>query len=215
MDLTAFGHVKDHQEGHDDLFFAGLLLQKGPEAEIVRFRDPLTDIAFTADDIIFFPFDLAKSAADGIHAVPLPAQDLLEGLFQAFNGRFSDQLLIIDGRLIGLDFFRQLLLTVEIAGSFHAPVTEFIRLVADHFIFQQAFDQFLAGICLFLFLVRFFFFGKQHPALQLQKGRCHDQELTGNLHLLFPHLLDIFQVLVCDQGNRDVIYINFMFIDQV
>ena len=112
MDLTAFGHVKDHQEGHDDLFLAGLLLQKGPEAEIVRFRDPLTDIAFTADDIIFFPFDLAESAADGIHAVPLPAQDLLEGLFQAFNGRFSDQLLIIDGRLIGLDFFRQLLLTV-------------------------------------------------------------------------------------------------------
>ena len=215
MDLAAFGHIENDQECYDDFFLAGLLLQKSPEAEIVCFCDPLTDIAFTADDIIFFPFDLAESAADGIHAVPLPAQDLLEGLFQAFNGRFADQLLIVDRRLIGLDFLRQLLLTVKITGGFHAPVTQFIRLVTDHFVFQQAFDQFLAGICLFLFLVRFFFFGKQHPALQLQKGRCHDQELTGNLHLLFPHLLDIFQVLVCDQGNRDVIYINFVFIDQV
>ena len=94
-----------------------------------------------------------------------------------------------------------------------ALFSEFLRHVLVHLVFQKPSDELISGILFFSLLV--FLSGKEHTALDVQQRRSHDQKLTGHIHVVAVHLSDIFQILIRDRHDRNVINIYFILLDQV
>ena len=92
-------------------------------------------------------------------------------------------------------------------------VSQLIGHIFIHFIFQKFLHQFCSRILLFSFLVDLFW--KKHPALDVQKCRRHNQEFAHNTKVFFFHGVQILHILIGDFYDRDVIYINFVFFDEV
>ena len=71
--------------------------------------------------------------------------------------------------------------------------------------------------CTRIFFLAFFiyFARQQHSAFYIKKRGCHHEELTHDIHILRRHLPYIFHILLCDISHRNIIYINFVFIDKM
>lgn len=78
---------------------------------------------------------------------------------------------------------------------------------------QQLLHQFFTGILFFSFFS--YFFGKKHFTLDIQKSCCHDHKLTHDIQVFFLHLPDIFHILFCNLHDRDIIYIDLIFFDEM
>ena len=88
---------------------------------------------------------------------------------------------------------------------------------ADFFeaaVFQNARHQFLSRIFFLrlLFLRRFW---QHHAGLDLKECRRHDQKLAGNLDIEFLRLVQIRHILLCQTGDRDIIDIDLVFINEM
>ena len=174
-----------------------------------------TDIERFGFDIDLFGPDLSETAPDRIPPAFFPAQDLSEYLLQAVQIGSFQKLAVVNGRLIGAYLPRQVP-RAEVAhtGLFPADRKLFGEIFI-HLVFQQPLDQLFAGIGFFLAGLTVYFPGKKHAALDIQKGRGHDQELAGHVHVLAVHLVDILEVLVGDLCDRNIVDVYFVFFNQV
>ena len=163
----------------------------------------------------FFAPDFAEAAADRIPAALFSAQDLAEDFFQAAQVRTFQQFFVVDGRLITADFPGEILRAkITHTGLFTAH-GKFFGKIFVHLVFQKALHQLLTGVALLPAGLFVLFARQQHAALDVQERRRHDEEFTGNIHVLAVHLPDVFQVLVCDLRDRNVVDVDFVFFDQV
>ncbi|MNI54550.1 hypothetical protein D3C73_1094480 [compost metagenome] len=91
----------------------------------------------------------------------------------------------------------------------------------DFAVFNQPLHQFSARIIsVVLIIIEVLDFNhrrlrQQELALYGQQGSCHDQKLTGNVQLQFLHSLQIFHVLLGNLADRNVLDVDFRFVNQV
>src|SRR5581483_4060346 len=103
------------------------------------------------------------------------------------------------------------------AGGFNlSPRMQHIRRRLEFLILEQLPDQFRArvfGQILFAFALRL---GRQqHLRLDVDQRRGEDEEIPGHGDVEFLHQLEVFQILLRDLGDGDVVDVNFVFPDQV
>ena len=174
---------------------------------------PRLDVQLLLCGAHFLPADLAEAAAHRVLPVLLALEGFGEELLQAVQRRASEQLLVIDGRRVALDLRRQRLLPVETVPRRDAPVAQLAGHIFVHLVFQKAADEFLSGILLLFLLLRIL--RQEHPALDIQQRRRHDQEFAGHVHVLGVHVAHIGEILVRDRDDRDIVDVDLVLIDQV
>ncbi len=81
-------------------------------------------------------------------------------------------------------------------------------------VLEQPPDQRLAWI-----LARIFLCGigarQQRPRLDVDQRGRHDQELTRHIQIHLLHQIDVLEVLVRDEGDRNVVDVHLMLLDEV
>ena len=213
--LLVFHEFEENEEGHDDLFLALLGFQKGAEFGPGVCLQISADIESLGIDVDFFAPDFSESAPDWIASALFPAEDFSEDFFQLFQVSALEEILIVNRRLVGSHFFGKVLRTKITHACLLPADSELFGHIFIHLVFQKAPDQLFAGIA-FLFTGLFVFFpGKEHAALDIQKGRRHDEKFTCDVHVLVIHLMDIFEVLVGDLNDRNIVDVYFVFFNQV
>ena len=212
-DLLVLHELQNDQKCHNDLFPAVLRLKHLPEISMRMGCQISPDIEFFVCDTDLFPLYFAKAASNGIHPVLLALKHFREYILKVLKGPVPDQFLIVDGRHIASDFFGKVL-GAEIAHS-RVPslFPEFLRHVFIHLVLEKPLDEFVPRI--FLFTVLILLLGKKHPALDIQECRSHDQKLAGHVHVIVFHLPHVFQILICDRHDRNIVYIDFVLFDQM
>ena len=211
-DLLIFHQFEDHEERDDDFHLVGSGLKKFPEIGAPVGRQIRAYVELLIGDTDLFSLDLAEGTAYGIHPVFLAPKDIFKNSLKALQRLFPDQLLIIDGRHIPRDFLGQILRLVVAEPCIRAPVPEFLGQKLVLFVLKESLHQLISGIAL-LFLIALG--GQQHPALDVQKRRRHHEEFAGDIHILIFHLLHIFQILVRDRHDGNIIDIDLVLFDQV
>ena len=215
MHLLVFHEFEENEEGHDDLFLALLGFQKGAEFGSGVCLQISADIESLGIDVDFFAPDFSEPAPDRITSALFSAEDFSEDFFQLFQVSALEEILIVNRRLVGAHFFGKVLRTKITHACLLPADSELFGHIFIHLVFQKAPDQLFAGIA-FLFTGLFVFFpGKEHAALDIQKGRRHDEKFTCDVHVLVIHLMDIFEVLVGDLDDRNIVDVYFVFLNQV
>ena len=213
--LLVFHEFEENEEGHDDLFLALLGFQKGAEFGPGVCLQISADIESLGIDVDFFAPDFSEPAPDRITSALFSAEDFSEDFFQLFQVSALEEILIVNRRLVGAHFFGKVLRTKITHACLLPADSELFGHIFIHLVFQKAPDQLFAGIA-FLFTGLFVFFpGKEHAALDIQKGRRHDEKFTCDVHVLVIHLMDIFEVLVGDLDDRNIVDVYFVFLNQV
>ena len=213
--LLVFHEFEENEEGHDDFFFALLGFQKGAEFGPGVCLQISADIESLGIDVDFFAPDFSEPAPDRITSALFSAEDFSEDFFQLFQVSALEEILIVYRRLVGAHFFGKVLRTKITHACLLPADSELFGHIFIHLVFQKAPDQLFAGIA-FLFTGLFVFFpGKEHAALDIQKGRRHDEKFTCDVHVLVIHLMDIFEVLVSDLNDRNIVDVYFVFFNQV
>ena len=90
---------------------------------------------------------------------------------------------------------------------------KFLRHVLEHLIFKKPSDQFISGIPFFTVFI--LVSRKKHAALDIEERSCHDQKLTGDVHVVVFHLPYIFQILIRDRYDRNIIDVDFILFNEV
>ena len=215
MDLLGLHELQEDEEGDNDLLPAFPRLQKGPEVGVGVSLEVGADVEHFGVDADFLALDLAEAAADGVPAALFSAKDLAENLLQALEVCPLEKFVVIDGGLIVEDFLRELLLAEIAHSGLLAVDRKFFREIFVHLVFHQAAHEFLAGVALFLAGLLILLAGEEHAALDVQEGRRHDQKFAGHIQVLAVHLVDVFQVLVGDLDDGDIVDVDLVFFDQV
>ena len=86
---------------------------------------------------------------------------------------------------------------------------------SETLVLQEAVDELAAGVFLG---VQFFEFGvtrQQHPALDMDEGGRHVDELGGELNVELGGPLDVFEVLLGDAGDGNVVDVDLLLTDEV
>ena len=212
-DLLVLHELQNDQEGHNDLFLAVLNFQHLPEVRVGMIGQVSSDIEFLVGNADLFPLDFAKAAADGVHSVFLSLKDVRKYIPKALQRPVSDQFLVVDRRHIAFDFLGEVLRAKIAEAGVPSLLLEFLRHTLVELVLKKPLHQFIPGV---LFLSVFVLLpGKEHPALDVEERRGHDQELTGHVHVVMFHPADIFQVLVRDRHDRNVIDIYLILFDQM
>jgi hypothetical protein len=84
----------------------------------------------------------------------------------------------------------------------------------DLFVFDESAHEFGARV-LRLCPVGRLLGRQQHAALDLDQHRRHQQVFAGQLEVVSADLCDVFQVLACDAGQRDVEDVEVLLADEV
>ena len=214
-DLLGLHELQQDQEGDDDFLPAGAGLQEGAEVGMRVGLQVGTDVEGLGVHADFFASDLAEAAADGIAAAFFSAEDFAEDLLQGLEVGVPEQVVVIDGRLVIADLFGEVLGAEKAPAGFLAADGEFLGEIFVQLIFQKAPHQLLAGISLLLAGLLVLFAGQEHAALDVQEGCRHDEKFAGDVHVLVVHLVDIFEVLVGDLDDRNIVDVDLVFFDQV
>ena len=79
---------------------------------------------------------------------------------------------------------------------------------------EQPADERLARILFRIFLRRI---GprQQHPRLDVNERGRHDEELAGHVEVQFLHQVEVVEILLRDQRDRNVVDIHLVLLDQV
>lgn len=126
----------------------------------------------------------------------------------------SDQPSVVDGLSVPYNLGRQMLLPIYIFRRFRAVIPELPGRHLINSVLDETPDQFIARIFLLpLFFI--LFMREQHPALYIQKRRRHDQKLTGHIHVLLSHPVNVGKILVSDVGDGDVIDVDLIYLDEM
>jgi hypothetical protein len=57
--------------------------------------------------------------------------------------------------------------------------------------------------------------GQQHPRFDMRQSRRHEEKVPDIVDVEQLHPLDVRQILFSDQGDRDVVNIDFVFFNQM
>lgn len=137
---------------------------------------------------------------------------LVEGVEQLVQGEVHEFL----GMRVLHRHFGELALDVAAGGLHRSVVFEYAQVFAgflELLVLQEALDQVLARIDLVALLVELRT-RQQHLGLDPhQRGRDQD-ELTRQLDVELVHLADVFQKVVGDLGNRDVMDVHLVAFDE-
>ncbi len=87
--------------------------------------------------------------------------------------------------------------------------------VLEALVFEQPVHQLLARIFFGRDLVQLRIFGQQHARLDVDQRRGHVDELGAQLDVQFHGALHVFQILLRDGGNGDVVDVDLLFANQV
>ena len=215
MYLLVLHEFEQDQEGDDDLLLALLRFQKGTKIGLRMCLKIGTDVERLIVYIDFFALDLTETAADRIAAALFSSKNFPENFFQTFKIGVPQKLFVVDGRLVAANFFWQILCAVIADACLFPAGFELSREIFVHLVFQETADQLLAGVFLFLAVFLVFFTRQEHAALDVQKRCGHDQKFAGDIHVFMVHLPDIFEVLIGDLNDRNVVDVYFVFFDQV
>ena len=111
----------------------------------------------------FLFFDTAEPRADRIPQVLAPLHDVLKDLVEGRQRhlRIIQNLVCADGRTVGRDFPRNLLLPKEGALRFLLPLAQLLRHVFVGLVGDQLSDQLVSRVNLLAFLI--FLCRQQHP----------------------------------------------------
>ena len=215
MYFLSLHQFQKDEKGHDDLFLTLLRFEKSSEIRVGMSLQIGADVESLVVNADLFALDFPKAAADRIPAAFLSAKHFTEDLLQALQICTFEELIIVDGRLVAQHFFRKLLLPKIAHACLFAADGELFGEIFVHLILQKTAHQFFTGIALLLTCLLVLFAGQQHTALDVEKSCRHDKELAGDVQILAVHLADVFQILVCDLDNRNIINVYFIFFNQV
>jgi hypothetical protein len=80
--------------------------------------------------------------------------------------------------------------------------------------FEQSADERFARIIVRI-LLRWIGARQEHARLDVNQRRRHDEELAGNVEIQLLHQVDVFQILLRDQRDRNVVDVDLVPLDQV
>ncbi len=93
-------------------------------------------------------------------------------------------------------------------------LVEELRGALEFFVLDQAVDQIGARV--------FLFFGpgerigrQQHFRFDVDERRGHVDEIGRDVHVQLLELVEIFEILARDLGDRDVVDVDFLLLDQI
>ncbi len=79
---------------------------------------------------------------------------------------------------------------------------------------EQAAHERLARILLGI-LLRGIVARQQHPRLDVDERRRHHEKFTGDIETQFGHQIQVFEVLLRDEDDRDVVDVHLVLLDEV
>ena len=213
MDLSHLHELQQCKERHDDLRLISLFFQHLAETELPvfsRIAENRGDLLLQAHRLLF---DRSERAADRINLVLLPLHDRLKDLLKLCERHTVQEFIEIHRLLVFLHLRRDRRIFVEHTVRPGLQILQLLRHQPEFLIFQEAHHKFRSRIFLLAFLI--YFFRQQHPRLDIEKCRCHHQELADHIQVFLIHLPNVLHVLVRDLGDRDIIDIHFVFFDQM
>ena len=89
------------------------------------------------------------------------------------------------------------------------------RRFLEGLILQELPDQFGTGVFSFLPFLFTLDRRQEQPRLDVDERRSQDQILPGKVQIERPHDIEIFQILLGDQGNGYIVDVNLIFPDEI
>ena len=161
----------------------------------------------------FFLLDLAEFTSYRVNLTFLPFHHFFENAVELHQRQIAQQFIQIYRRNISFHFIRDRCRLIHDPITVQLPVFQLIGHEFIHLVFQQLFYQFLSRILFFSLFVHFF--GKKHPAFDIQKRRCHHKKFAHNIQIFFLHGFDVFHILVRDLNDWNIVDIYFIFFNQM
>ena len=213
MNISHFHKFQNRQESYDHLHTGRLFGQKLAKTEFTMLRG----ISFHGQHFVrktdFFFFNRTEFTSNRVNLGFLTFQNRLIDAVQLLESKTLKEFGRIYRLSVFQNFARQIGCTEKNTSRIIHIIFQFVGHVLVHFIFKKFLNEFFSRILFFSFIIRFF--RKKHFAFNVKQGCSHDHKFTHGTEVFFFHRVQILHILVSDLDDRDVIYVNFVFFDEV
>ena len=214
MNPSHLHQLQHRQKRHDYLQAIRFPLQHIAEFKMTvfpRIRKHRLYLLLQADR---FPADRAEPASHRVKLIGIPLYDRVKHFLQLCQRQTIQKLVQIQRFFIFRHFPWNRRFLKKKKLCLLLPLFQLLRHIFIHLIFQQPAHQFGARIFLIFFLF-FFHLRKKHPRFDVQKRRRHHQKITDHIQILMIHLINIFQILLRNQDDRNIVDTHFIFFNQM